>query len=395
MSGGRAVVGAILLLFAVATAVQCYEAELGYAEGILQLTGSCFVRGIKLGADPIDGIEWPEPKGDAFYGVLRLGDGRHGVMIDASASQVLLCVDADRSGTATPFEWERMRADGSLLTSVPLEIGFEGGTSAPYQLFVIWSLFTPTVLTYCRDSYREGTIELEDRAMGLVIIDEDSDGRYDALDGGVLLIDADGDGELLATSDSHERFELDAPLNLDGIVYRVASVTPDGSRIRLEQSDEDVAPKPPLLVSFPAPDFESEDADGEPVSLERLRGSIVVLDFWAGWCGPCVAELPTLARIAAEFDENGVVVLGINLDRSAVEFDEAVAEHAILYRQVYDGPDGPINTLYRVSGIPMTYLIDRAGIIRGRSLRSDGLRDAVEALIAEGSEGDGGEPQDP
>jgi len=395
MSHGRTLAGMLLLLVAATMAASGYEAELGYADGILQLTGSCLVRGIKLGADPIEGIEWPEPEGDAFYGALRLGDERHGVMIDASAGQVLLYVDADRSGTATLFEWERMRADGSLLTSVPFEIGFDDGATAPYRLFVIWSLFTPTVLTYCRDSYREGAIELEGRTMGLVVIDEDSDGRYDALDAGVLLIDADGDGELLATSDSHERFELDVAFNLDGIVYHVASVTPNGSRIRLERSDEEVAPKPPLLVSFPAPDFEAEDADGEPVSLERLRGSIVVLDFWAGWCGPCVTELPTLARIAAEFDEDGVVVLGINLDRSAVEFEEAVAEHAILYRQVYDGPEGPINTLYRVSGIPMTYLIDRDGIIRGRGLRSDGLRDAVEALIAEGSEGDDGGPQDP
>jgi thiol-disulfide isomerase/thioredoxin len=392
---GKTFAAVLVLLVAAVTAASGYEADLAYAEGILELTGSCFVRGIKLGADPIEGIGWPEPEGEALYGVVRLGEDRHGVMIDASGGQVRLYVDADRSGTATLFEWERMRADGSWLASVPFEIGFDDGTSAPYRLFVIWSLFTPTVLTYCRDSYREGTIDLEDRTIDLIVIDEDSDGRYDALDGGVLLIDADGDGVLLATDDSHERFELDAPFNLDGIVYRVASVTPDGGRIRLEESDEEVAPKLPLLVSFPAPNFEAEDADGEPVSIEGLRGSIVVLDFWAGWCSPCVAELPTLARIAAEFDDDGVVVLGINLDRSTVEFEEAVAEHAILYSQVYDGPDGPINTLYRVSGIPMTYVIDRDGIIRGRGLRAEGLRDAVEALLLEETEGDEGEPQDP
>jgi thiol-disulfide isomerase/thioredoxin len=253
---------------------------------------------------------------------------------------------------------------------------------------VMWSLFIPTVLTYCRDTYREGTIDLDGRMFDLVIIDEDTDGRYDRLDGGVLLIDADEDGELLAASDSHERFRLDVAFNLGGTVYQVVSVTPDGGRIRVEESDEEVPPKPALLVGFPAPDFEAIDSDGGPVSLEGLRGNLVVLDFWAGWCGPCIAELPTFEAIVEEFAAAGVVVLGVNLDRSLEEFEAAVAEHEIGYRQVYDGADGPVNTLYRIGGIPMTYVIDRDGIIRSRGLRGQQLWDAVEALVAAETEED-------
>jgi len=387
---------AFCLVLAAASAVAAvgYEADLSYAEGIIEITGACFVRGIRLGTEPPGGIDWPEAEGDPLYGEIRLALDRHPVMIDRTEERVRLYVDADRSGDLSAFGWERMLADGGLLASIRLEIAHEEGATAPYRLFVMWSLFTPTVLMYCRDTYREGAVELDGRTYDLVLIDEDTDGRYDRLDGGVLLIDADGDGELLAASDSHERFGLDAPFNLDGVVYRVVSVAPDGSRIRVEESDEDVPPKPPLLVGFPAPDFDTADAAGEPVSIEVLRGSVVVLDFWAGWCGPCIDEIPTLNGIDEAFADAGVVVLGINIDRSLVGFLEAVAEHEVGYRQVYDGPEGPVNTLYRIEGIPMTYVIDRDGIIRGRGLRGEQLRDAVAALVGR-EEGGSGDPEDP
>ena len=389
-------VALVALLGLLATTAVGYEADLAYAEGIIVLTGTCFIRGIKLETEPHEGIEWPEAEGQALYGEIRLAEDWHAVMIDWADGRVGLYVDTDRSGVLVPVEWERVSADGSLLASVPLEIGFDDETTAPYRLFVMWSLFTPTVLTYCRDTYREGTIDLGGRTYGLVIIDEDTDGRYDRLDGGALLIDVDEDGELLASSDSHERFLLDAPFNLDGTVYQVVSVTPDGGRVRVEESDEDVPPKPALLVGFPAPGFEAVDSVGEPVSLEGLRGNLVVLDFWAGWCGPCIAELPTFEAIVGEFGDAGVVVLGVNLDRSRDAFEEAVAEHGIGYRQVYDGADGPVNTLYRIDGIPMTYVIGRDGVIRGRGLRGQQLWDAIEGLVAaEAEEDDPGEPEDP
>ncbi len=384
----------VALFGLLAAGVVAQEADLTYAEGIIALTGACFIRGIKLETEPIEGIEWPEAEGEPLYGTIRLASDRHPVMVDRTEGGTVLFIDADRSGEFASFEWERVLADGNLLTSVPLELAYEDGTTAPYRLFVMWSPLTPTVLTYCRDTYREGTIELGGVSYDLVVIDEDTDGRYDRLEGGVLLIDADEDGELLASSDSHERFPLDAPFNLGGVVYRVTGVAPEGSKIRIEETDEDVPPKYPLLVGFPAPEFEAEDVAGEAISTADLRGSIIVLDFWAGWCSPCIAELPTLEAIAEGFAEDGVVVLGINLDRSFAEFMTALAEHSIDYQQIYDGPDGPINTVYRIDGIPMTYVIDRDGIIRGRGLRGPDLMAAVAVLVS-AEEDDPGESEDP
>ena len=85
--------------------------------------------------------------------------------------------------------------------------------------------------------------------------------------------------------------------------------------------------------------------------------------------------------IADEYAKDGVVVIGIDLDRSEESFTQAVADYDLSYRQIYDGPDGPISDLYRISGIPMLYLIDQEGIIRGKDLRGEELLQAVQALF--------------
>lgn len=157
--------------------------------------------------------------------------------------------------------------------------------------------------------------------------------------------------------------------------------------MRVEESPEPVAPKVPLLPGFAAPSFAAVDAFGESLSLEEFRGRIVVLDFWAGWCAPCVAELPTLRRVVAEFGDERVVVLGINLDRDVDAFRAAVAEHGIDWPQIYDGSGGPIGNLYRIAGIPMTYVINADGVIVARGLRGERLLDVVAEELRPTAEG--------
>jgi len=379
---------ATMLFMLAAMGVAAAEADLTYVSDITALTDQCFVRAIKL--DVVEEVDEGGEPIEALVGLLALAGGEHVVQITAEDGAVVLRVDPEMAGELVRAEWERTLVDGSLLADVSLTVTHADGSASPYQLYLMWNPFMPTVMTFCRNSYREGTITLGERETRLAIIDADTDGRYDRLDGGILLVDADGDGDLLATGDSHERFFLNEPFNIDGTTYEILEVSEDGARVRIEPSDESVPIKPPLLPGFPAPEFSAADSSDETVTLTTLRGEVVVLDFWAGWCGPCVSALPTFRQLVDEFDDRGLIVLGINLDRTVGEFDAAVAEHNIDWRQVYDGSDGPIGGLYRIEGIPMTYLIGEDGVIVARGLRGQQLIDAVADLLDVVGAGDAG-----
>jgi len=358
-----------------------FEAQLYYASDIAVLTTLCFPQGIKLESKPIEGIVWPEAEGSSLYGVLHLGASSYPLWIDHVKEEVRLSVDVDQSGELEAIAWERMLSDGSLLASAPLQIAYGNEQTASYRVFLGWSPFTPAVVTYCRRSYQAGDIELGDKRYRLAIVDEDTDGRYDDLENGTLLLDVDGDGEFLLMTDSHEIFSLAEPFNLDGVVYQVAAVSPDGSWMQVLPSEVDVAPRLPLLPGFSAPSFEAVDANGKAFSLDAQRGRVVVLDFWASWCAPCIAELPTFEQITREFSMKDVVVVGVNRDRSESAFRAAIEDYGIDTLQIYDSDVGPVGDIYRIAGIPMTYIIDRAGMIVARGLRGEALVAAIRDVI--------------
>ena len=369
-----------VLCFSVGTLA--YEADLHYIDSILDLTGACHPQGVKLSLTSIPNLSEPDYQGTPSYGAILLNGNTFPLVLDRGAVGSILYVDTNRNGVLQRVDWERQLWDGSLLASVPFSVPYEDLDSpSTYRVFLIWSPLTPTVLTYCRNSYRSGKIQLGDVTYLIALIDDDTDGRYDDLDRDVMFIDTDHDGDLFTAADSHEWYWLDEPFNIDGTVYRASSVSPDGSRIAIEETDDWVAEKPPLEVDFPALGFTGLDISGKEISLASLKGQIVLLDFWASWCTPCLAELPTMKGIADEYAKDGIVVIGINLDRSEEYFIQAVADYDLSYRQIYDGPDGPIADLYRISGIPMLYLIDQEGIIRGKDLRREELLQAVQALL--------------
>ena len=354
--------------------------NLDYVDSILDLTTAYYPQAVQLSSDAIPGLTEPSYSGTPMYATLTLADSTYALVIDRNGSDAKLYVDANGDNELAPVDWAQQLWDGGYLASASFEIPTESGTRV-YRLFLVWNPTMPTAIIYFRDNYMSGQIELGAVTYEIAVIDENSDSVFDDLDHNQLLIDIDQDGELLATSDSHERYWLDAPFNVDGTVYAATSVSPDGSEIMIDKSDAWVNTKVPLTIGFPAPDFSVVDADGNDLSLSSLQGKIVLLDFWASWCAPCRDELPNVEQALKDYADSGLVVIGIDLDRNEGAFTGAVSYFGLTYRQVFDGADGDVSSLYRVSGIPMSYLIDRDGTIRGKSLRGDDLKQAIEELL--------------
>jgi len=119
--------------------------------------------------------------------------------------------------------------------------------------------------------------------------------------------------------------------------------------------------RPPRIGSA-APDFTVQDADRK-VSLNELKGKIVVLNFWATWCPPCIEEMPSLVRMQQQLRPKGVEVLAISIDVDEAAYHKFLKEHGVDLLTVRD-PDQKSSTLYGSYKWPETYIIDRDGILR-------------------------------
>lgn len=145
------------------------------------------------------------------------------------------------------------------------------------------------------------------------------------------------------------------------------------------------SPSPSQFVNKPALDFQVTGLRGEPLSLSQYRGQVVLLDFWATWCGPCIAEMPNVKETYAKYKNQKFEIIGISLDNSTVPLEAYIASEGIMWRQYWDN-GGRISNMYNVRAIPSTFLIDGAGIIRQVNLRGSALEMAVAELVRENFE---------
>jgi peroxiredoxin len=130
-------------------------------------------------------------------------------------------------------------------------------------------------------------------------------------------------------------------------------------------------------------DIEATDTGGNRISLAALKGKVVVIDFWAPWCGPCMEEMPSLSKLYQKLHASGLEIVGISLDRNEEELAAAAEQHGIKWPIVSDHNawNNPIARKWGVRSIPATYVIDRRGIIRHVNLRGEKLSEAVEQLF--------------
>jgi peroxiredoxin len=141
-----------------------------------------------------------------------------------------------------------------------------------------------------------------------------------------------------------------------------------------------------LTVGSVFPEFSEKDTGGNPLSVANYKGKVVLIDFWATWCGPCVAELPNVVKTYQQNHAKGFEVIGISLDREGDgdKLAQFTKEHDMPWPQFFDGQywSNKLAVKFGVDSIPCTFLLDGTGRIIGRDLRGEDLASAVTQALA-------------
>ncbi len=365
-------------------------------------------------------ISEPDYRGTPYYGTYTIGNGPDNVFTyvldqfedNGSLFYLDLNNNEDLSDDGTG-EWDRLSERTNTVQktlNVPYEMNGEIEEIPLQFFFYFFNGEDPTNrgVLYARDFSRVGEVTLAGQAYKIGITENNNDGIFNMNEAGVdtlnprfisLTIDLDQDGELLTSSDSPEHYRLGEPFNAKGRSYTIADVSPMGDRITFRRSDEEVEPKVYIAVGYKAPEFSQADCRGNEISLSAFlkEHKVVLLDFWATWCGPCIAELPNVIAVYEEYGERGLGVLGISLDqapdseqpkdfqKTREQVREFMDENNMPWSSTYDGLywSNTVSDQYRINSIPATLLLDSDGMIRYTNVRGDALKSAVRELIEE------------
>jgi cytochrome c biogenesis protein CcmG/thiol:disulfide interchange protein DsbE len=124
-----------------------------------------------------------------------------------------------------------------------------------------------------------------------------------------------------------------------------------------------IGPAQAVEAGQAAPEFQLKDLRGQPVSLAGLKGKVVVIDFWASWCGPCRESMPFLEKLSKSYRGKGLVVLGVNIDNELKAAQKFLSEVPVSFPVVNDA-EKKVAKAYAPPTMPSSYLVDRQGRVR-------------------------------
>jgi thiol-disulfide isomerase/thioredoxin len=138
-----------------------------------------------------------------------------------------------------------------------------------------------------------------------------------------------------------------------------------------------------LIEGSVAPDFTLTTSEGKQMVLSSLRGKIVMIDFWASWCGPCRKENPNVINVYKKFHTKGFEIIGVSLDDNAEKWHDAIVKDELPWYHVSElkGWESEVAKVYGVDAIPFTVLLDKEGKILAKGLRSKNLEEKLNEIF--------------
>lgn len=357
----------------------------------------------------------PEYKAAPKYGTIKLGNGPQGAYLFAledTQDGSRIFIDKNRNGDlsddgdgAWNTKKEVSNSTATLYGPMELTLRASYGTtdteksSADTIIHIYHRAGLNALLTYT-GSMRTGTVMIDGKPFTVTMIEDGASGLYNRPAASIeearktmpvrLTGTWTGDKGTSLTLDA----DIRAPFKLGDKVYE-AQVSDDGASLKVEPTTKaalDLRPKaperPPLLkAGVPAPDFTVPKWGGGELKLSDYRGKIVILDFWATWCGPCQRSLPHVEKVYQAVKSQAVAVIGVCVWDKKDAYDAWVPKNKNKYtfQFAFDpegrGENNVAKKLYKVSAIPTTYIIDKDGKVADAILGYDENDKRIEAAL--------------